>query len=180
MYVVHLCNDNHLYLYFMFAGGPCLSSVMVMMQIGWCATRLCVLGSTCIPSTFGPLQTYTTGNGLWNTQRILAESCWTPHLRYVLLIFTINEINKVSVRGCLVIGCCALQYQKLKTRETYAGLLKKWSTPLQKIVSADISVVSLISLFTPCLDVWLYANNMCLTIFGLITEWWGRILRIWK
>ncbi|XP_056688945.1 uncharacterized protein [Spinacia oleracea] len=32
-------------------------------------------------------------------------------------------------------------YQKLKTRETYAGLLKKWSTPLQKIVSADISVV---------------------------------------
>ncbi|XP_056689730.1 uncharacterized protein [Spinacia oleracea] len=33
-------------------------------------------------------------------------------------------------------------YQKLKTRETYAGLLKKWSTPLQKIVSADISVIA--------------------------------------
>ncbi|XP_056692834.1 uncharacterized protein [Spinacia oleracea] len=32
-------------------------------------------------------------------------------------------------------------HQKLKTKETYAGLLKKWSQPLRKVVSSDISVV---------------------------------------
>ncbi|XP_056686550.1 uncharacterized protein [Spinacia oleracea] len=31
-------------------------------------------------------------------------------------------------------------HQKLKTKETYAGLLKKWSQPLRKVVSSDISV----------------------------------------
>ncbi|XP_056691826.1 uncharacterized protein [Spinacia oleracea] len=50
-------------------------------------------------------------------------------------------------------------HQKLKTKETYARLLKKWSQPLRKVVSSDISVVLPSYTIHPSLLDILYVRN---------------------